>query len=590
MAYIGFNPSQLAVAPFATKYFTGDGTTTTFTLDQSVPGANEANVEVFVENVQQNPIDAYTIGGALNNQLIFSEAPVSGAAVYVIHKGEATYNLQPSTGSVTAATLDPVLRNFTVDKFTGDGTTKTFTLTDTPYSANSILVIVDGITQTSGTNYTVSGTTLTFDVAPTAAPDNGSNVTVIHLGFSSGNKAVMDASISPVKLSAGGPSWETTGRVSITGPTTGSLRLASSTSNSTDKLGRITGRPYNTAYNDFLAFDIRGLTSGNEINYGGGSGILNAVSAHRWYVAADANTLTGTAVMTLDSSGQFGIGVIPPTSYGGADFIVGTSNTYQGVFQRATSGGSAGNFALRHARGTASSPTVTVNGDTLFQLHFQGFDGTNYLNGADIVAVTNGTVTTNSMPTDLVFKTTSDSSSSATERMRIDKNGLVTLPYGQIKFPATQNASSDANTLDDYEEGSWTPTTNLLGTITFTQQVGRYVKIGRLVTLHIYMTYSSSDTTQDANVMYVTGLPFTVSSNSQGSSCLLTERMFGVHSPSAVNTFHVQPAANTNTLLVLQNNWNGGVTNASYFVSQQRSCYKGGNQYIIGIISYEAAS
>ena len=112
MAYIGYNPSQLAVAPFAVKSFTGNGSTTTFTLDQSVPGANEANVEVFVENVQQSPIDAYTIGGALNNSLIFSEAPVNGAVIYVIHKGESTYNLQPSTGSVTAATLDPVLRNF----------------------------------------------------------------------------------------------------------------------------------------------------------------------------------------------------------------------------------------------------------------------------------------------------------------------------------------------------------------------------------------------------------------------------------------------------------------------------------------------
>lgn len=29
---------------------------------------------------------------------------------------------------------------------------------------------------------------------------------------------------------------------------------------------------------------------------------------------------------------------------------------------------------------------------------------------------------------------------------------------GQIVFPATQNASSNANTLDDYEEGTWTPT------------------------------------------------------------------------------------------------------------------------------------
>ena len=201
MAYIGYNPSQLAVAPFAVKSFTGDGSTTTFTLDQSVPGANEANVEVIVENVQQSPIDAYTIGGGLNNSLIFSEAPVSGAVIYVIHKGESTYNLQPSTGSVTAATLDPVLRNFTVDNFTGNGSATTYTLTDTPYSANSILVTVDGIVQTATTNYTVSGTTLSFG---SSAPDSGAVITVVHMGFSSGNKAVMDGSITTVKLNSAG--------------------------------------------------------------------------------------------------------------------------------------------------------------------------------------------------------------------------------------------------------------------------------------------------------------------------------------------------------------------------------------------------
>jgi hypothetical protein len=162
MAYIGYQPSQLATAPFAVNTFTGDGSTTTFTLSQAVPGANEAMVEVVVENVQQNPIDAYTIGGATNTSLIFSEAPASGAAIYVIHKGESTYNLQPSTGSVTSTSLDPVLRNFTVDTFTGNGSATTYTLTDTPYSANSIIVTVDGILQTATTNYTVSGTTLSF--------------------------------------------------------------------------------------------------------------------------------------------------------------------------------------------------------------------------------------------------------------------------------------------------------------------------------------------------------------------------------------------------------------------------------------------
>lgn len=58
---------------------------------------------------------------------------------------------------------------------------------------------------------------------------------------------------------------------------------------------------------------------------------------------------------------------------------------------------------------------------------------------------------------------------------------------GQIKFPATQNASSDANTLDDYEEGTWTPrmtrgTTDQ--TMTYSMQNGRYIKIGKQVTVY----------------------------------------------------------------------------------------------------------
>lgn len=50
-----------------------------------------------------------------------------------------------------------------------------------------------------------------------------------------------------------------------------------------------------------------------------------------------------------------------------------------------------------------------------------------------------------------------------------------------ITFPATQSASSDANTLDDYEEGSFTPTLTGTWTTLPTDLVGRYTKIGRLV-------------------------------------------------------------------------------------------------------------
>jgi hypothetical protein len=503
MAYIGYNPSQLAIAPFATKYFTGDGTTTTFTLDQSVPGANEANVEVFVENVQQNPVDAYTIGGALNNSLIFSEAPVTGGAIYVIHKGEATYNLQPSTGSVTAATLDPVLRNFTVDNFTGNGSTTTYTLTDTPYSANSILVTVDGIVQTASTNYTVSGTTLSFG---SSAPDSGAVITVVHMGFSSGNKAVMDGSITPVKLSTGGPSWETTGRVSITGPSAGSLRLSSSTANAVNKLGRITGRAYDTTQSDFLAFDIRGLSGQNQLWYGGGSDILTCVSEHRWFISSNTTTTSGTQAMLLDINGNLGIGT------GGAR--LNSSGITAGIksltLYDAAQGGGGIELMTASTTNTASVGRIIfgTTGNT---------DGSRAI--AWIDSLIQGT-TANNQGGLMRFATKADNGSTSTV-MQLEANGTLTLPYGQIKFPAAINASSDPNTLDDYEEGTWTPSYSSSGISAVTYGSGRnayYTKIGRLVTVNINIMTNSVTVTNSSAEVTISGLPFAHANDTECSS------------------------------------------------------------------------
>lgn len=77
-----------------------------------------------------------------------------------------------------------------------------------------------------------------------------------------------------------------------------------------------------------------------------------------------------------------------------------------------------------------------------------------------------------------------------TAKFRTDD--VVEFPYGKLMFPATQSASSDANTLDDYEEGSWTPT---ISGITFTgtnSSTYMYTKVGRLVTIHITLTAATS--------------------------------------------------------------------------------------------------
>jgi hypothetical protein len=96
---------------------------------------------------------------------------------------------------------------------------------------------------------------------------------------------------------------------------------------------------------------------------------------------------------------------------------------------------------------------------------------------------------------------------------------------GQIKFPATQNASSNANTLDDYEEGTWTPTANNVtvnsGSPTYS---GVYTKVGNIVYVQMYQ---SGGNITLANNTFFGGLPFNVATNNTspgGWSCVGTNK------------------------------------------------------------------
>ena len=110
---------------------------------------------------------------------------------------------------------------------------------------------------------------------------------------------------------------------------------------------------------------------------------------------------------------------------------------------------------------------------------------------------------------DLIFGW--DAGGGLTEAMRFPVNG-------GIKFPASQNASADANTLDDYEEGTWTPTLTFGGGttgITYSQQVGTYVKIGKLVWLNCRVALTAKGSSTGS--ARITGLPFTALGGSSGN-------------------------------------------------------------------------
>jgi hypothetical protein len=78
-----------------------------------------------------------------------------------------------------------------------------------------------------------------------------------------------------------------------------------------------------------------------------------------------------------------------------------------------------------------------------------------------------------------------------------------------VKFPAAQNALGDANTLDDYEEGTWTPVIQSAGggTGTYARNYGTYTKIGNLVLCHYDIQLAAPSGFVDGYA-YIAGMPF----------------------------------------------------------------------------------
>ena len=125
-----------------TNIFTGDGSDTTFTL--STAPDDENNLMVFVDGVFQAH-NAYSVSGTT---LTFSAAPANGRVITVYH----------STTTVGGS-------NNTINTMTGDNSDTTLTLSVAPVHENNVQVYFDGVYQ-SKSNYSISGTTLTFSTAP----------------------------------------------------------------------------------------------------------------------------------------------------------------------------------------------------------------------------------------------------------------------------------------------------------------------------------------------------------------------------------------------------------------------------------------
>jgi hypothetical protein len=260
---------------------------------------------------------------------------------------------------------------------------------------------------------------------------------------------------------------------------------------------------------------------------------VQSLGTHAWYTAPSGtagNAISFTQAMTLDASGRLGIGVTSPTR----PIDVQSDSSGTGIIIRGRSSANASSLRLYALDGTTQFAKFEAN-DT----------------DVPIGAVANKP---------LIFITND------TERVRITSAGVLDLAtgagaVGQIKFPATQVASADANTLDDYEEGTWTPTLErtgssyVFGNNSIGYRTGKYIKVGSQVYCWFAISIQSI-TTQGTSYNILSGLPFT-------SSGTNFDRWFGGVSisdclPAATSMYMfatVTTAYFSNQTAALQNNF-----------------------------------
>ena len=366
-------------------------------------------------------------------------------------------------------------------------------------STGTILRVVAGV-PSWGTDYTGTVTSVAATV-PSFLSISGSPIT------SSGTLAITYSGTAlPVANGGTGLTSLTTGQVLY-----GSFSQSANLYFSGTQLGVGTSSPnavvhaYSSTTNaGRITIQGTGSTAGNYrgINLYNASGFSGGIFQDE---ATNALSFWNSAapLMTLDNSGNLGIGVTPSAWVLGGYKALEVNSAGNGIYSGL--------------------------GDTLLTCNAYYSSGWKYAStgvNSSFYEQNSGNHIWKTAPTGTV-----GNAITFTEAMRIHASGGVSIgnttdPGASIlyvssgvRFPATQVASSDVNTLDDYEEGTFTPTISSgITSPTYTEQLGRYTKIGNLVYAQIRFLFSGG--TGSGAQIIASGLPFASNANTpNGAGC-----------------------------------------------------------------------
>ena len=315
-------------------------------------------------------------------------------------------------------------------------------------SSNTGMTILSGTTGEGGINFGDSG-----DV-------NQGRVVYVHNGdymhfhtnsaerlriTSDGNIQIGAGSVALPKATAGGVDIASGSQTVCLGGNVNS----SGRTNSTDKLARITSPHYTNAEESVMMISAYNQSGTNNIGYGGGSSTTNTASQHTFYTAANTTTTTGTERLRITSAGD-----------------IQSKDSVQ------SGGNGSGGFKFSSVDTACvlgiQQPSSAADSNAAFQI----WDG-------------------------------------SSNNLRINYSGLIKTSEG-IDFSGAQtnNSGMTSEVLDSYEEGTFTPSINGMGSISYSVQAGKYTKIGNTVFFQIRFNLSSRTAGSHA---HITNMPFTAS-------------------------------------------------------------------------------